>query len=134
MDKQAVFDKVRSRATRHIKALDVFGHCRYRTKEDERCFIGALIKDKAYTAELEGRSPSGEWVHTALAKSGIEYDIIPGLSRTSDEAFLGELQHIHDNYEPEEWEANLKKICKEHKLIWHKASEIEPYLLPAKAS
>jgi hypothetical protein len=62
--------------------------CMYRAPNGDMCAIGCLIKDEAYTPELETMPAFAESVHHALEASGIT---VEGRAKLFDQ-----LQYAHD--------------------------------------
>lgn len=78
--------------------------CKYRSK-NLKCAIGCLIPDKLYSKNMEGLS---------VEELAIEY---PELGfKKGNIRLLGDLQSIHDLYDPTLWKQELKDIAKEFKL------------------
>lgn len=108
MTKQEILDKVcerakdprKAKANRHEK--DTL--CAYRAKDGLKCFVGALLPDELYSPTLEGQSAC------SLPLPVVDY------FGPANMGFLDDLQQVHDQWEPEEWEARLRLIAKEHGL------------------
>ena len=77
--------------------------CQYRSqKEDGKvlmCAIGCLINDEWYSEKIENLSASNEDVKRSVAGSISNWEVNSNM--------LGELQHIHDEYDPNEWSLKL---------------------------
>jgi len=87
------------------KSVDPWSlQCQYLSqKEDGKvlmCAIGCLIDDEWYSEKIENLSASNEDVKRAVAGS------IPNWEVNSN--MLGELQHIHDEYDPDQWSLKLE--------------------------
>lgn len=108
MTRQEILDKVCERAKDKRKALanrrpdDTL--CAYRTKDGLRCFVGALIPDEMYSPELEGQAAC------SLPLKFADY------FGANNMPFLDDLQQVHDQWEPHEWEARLRFIAKDYGL------------------
>ena len=80
--------------------------CHYRSqKEDGKvlmCAVGCMVDDNYYSDEFENSSPSDARVKAAIEKS------ITNWAYNVD--LLTELQHIHDEYEPDNWSLRLEYI------------------------
>ena len=80
--------------------------CQYLSqKEDGKvlmCAVGCLIDNEWYSEKIENLSASNEDVKRAVAGS------IPSWKVNSD--MLGELQNIHDEYEPDSWSLRLEYL------------------------
>lgn len=91
MDKLKILRKVKQHAARMPKRsktmIDGASCCAYRTRNGNKCFIGALIPDRLYKQEFEGNNVSD------LPKEILEYI---GVSGPDDVSFLIQLQLIHD--------------------------------------
>lgn len=111
MSDQAIFNHViRFLRKQGVPALsDDSIKCCYRTKDGLKCAIGCLIADEFYDEELEGANlhsahPRSQAVVTAVRNSGWE-DFSLNL--------LCELQHIHDNSDPKEWEEHWQRVAED---------------------
>jgi hypothetical protein len=80
--------------------------CYYRTQNEEgkplMCAVGCLIDDRFYSEEFENSSPGDIRVKKAIENSitNWKYNV----------SLLSELQHVHDEYEPEEWSLKLDSL------------------------
>lgn len=102
---QEVFDQVKTHLlTQMERAVDIYS-CRYRTHNGLKCAAGCLIADDEYTMDMEGRT----WINL----------VIDSVAPTNYSGMIIELQLVHDNFNPLEWEAKLKEIAKENKLEWN---------------
>lgn len=77
------------------------GACAYRGADNTACAAGCLILDKHYSHHIEGYGCTNSEVCEAIEAS-IGKDYNPSL--------VSELQYIHDNYNPDEWEEALDGI------------------------
>jgi hypothetical protein len=100
---QEIFDFVANHLlTQNEKALEN-ERCCYRAG-DLKCAVGALIADEDYDCNFEGKSL--ELLHK-LEKS-IFSDI-----KDNKLILLGDLQFIHDFYDPESWLEKLSSLARE---------------------
>lgn len=111
MDRQAVFDKIRrhlKKQGRRSEKLPLF--CAYRNEDGLKCAIGCLITDEFYTQNLEGQAIEANAVLKAVAAS-----LGTTLSK-KDKDFLGELQTIHDEVHPDDWEDRFEDLADRYDL------------------
>ena len=91
MNNQQAFDKMVTHAfTQKEKALNLGGHCRYRTEGGNKCFVGALLSDEDYKQTYENRSIA-EFKGSIKAFDGIS------------DGLLSQAQYIHDASNPSQW-------------------------------
>jgi hypothetical protein len=80
--------------------------CNYRSENEKgkilMCAVGCLIHDDYYSEEIENLSASNEDVKLCIENS------IPSWIVNTD--MLNELQHIHDEYEHDEWNLKLYNL------------------------
>ena len=89
--------------------------CAYRSKDNLKCAIGALISDDQYSEDLERFLPFDHHIHNAIA---LTHNIsISKLDKTSDRMFAM-LQGIHDFSEPSEWAQKLTDLAAEMGFDW----------------
>jgi hypothetical protein len=112
MNTLQVFNKVEdhllSQGERSVKYLEV---CVYRGEYGMSCAIGCLIKDEFYHEGLEGIAMWADekeherqmLLEEALIKSGI--DLKPATTY-----MLSDLQYLHDEKKPQDWEQELQKL------------------------
>src|SRR5258708_3125935 len=107
MTKPEIFAKVR----RHLLSQNAKAFlpdsvtCAYRTPDGKKCAVGCLIPDKMYYPEMEGNGIGD------LPWRFVEYFGEDNID------FLGDLQEIHDSYEPALWAELLDGIAHDHGLI-----------------
>lgn len=103
---QKTFNKVyRHLIRQNKKSID--GHsCVYRSKEGLRCAIGAIIPNRLYNPNFECFTPGGICSELNSVLRGLGHDL----------EFCRELQRIHDDYEPDEWENILNQFAKTENL------------------
>jgi len=80
--------------------------CRYRAPDGAMCAIGYLIPDKDYRSEFEGTPAVGDEVSLVLEKYGHDVNL------------CGQMQVVHDNYEPHQWEGEFARVAKEFGLTY----------------
>lgn len=111
MTPQEIFDKVAAhllRQGRKSQSTDEWStYCLYRGPDGTKCAVGCLISDEAYKPYLERKGADEQPVLDALAASGI---VDP------DKTFLRDLQILHDQFSPKEWEENLSDFAIRHGL------------------
>ena len=103
---QEVFNKVWERAKVKKKSFDSCGaFCSYRNGDGSpnHCFVGILIPDDRYNPAMEQGSIS-------VNKS------VSSLFNANLHQALGGLQYIHDSCDPNNWEYDLRKFAKDHRL------------------
>jgi len=116
MTLQKVFSTVRRHLlTQKCQAIDEINHrCVYRTARGLKCAIGCLIPKELYRGDMEG---SGfDYLPTltalrfvgAMPKTPLETARILCVRSTSHGQLLLDLQKIHDDCAPIEWEIALK--------------------------
>ena len=81
--------------------------CLYRHPNGDRCAIGCLIPDDAYSADIEGAAIDCTKVQDRLPFS------VDGRAV----AFLDRLQLIHDYEEPDHWENELERLARRYGII-----------------
>lgn len=86
------------------RSLDPWSlQCQYRSqKEDGKilmCAVGCLINEDLYSEKIENLSASNEDVIKAIRGSITNWKVNSNM--------LNELQHIHDEYENDEWSLKL---------------------------
>lgn len=123
MNKQAIFDRIakhllkQNRKSMTPLCNDDDGEadepsCAYRAydpaeKRVLKCAIGCLIPFGRYHPEIEGMNVYGQEVRQALPVS-LHIDITP---YSPDITFLGDLQEIHDHFEPADWPYQLSEFA-----------------------
>ena len=83
--------------------------CCYRGAEGRRCAIGALITDAEYedcAERIEGNS----------VKDLFDQEIATPSLQGIDQAFLTELQAVHDGYDPPHWPIQFARLAERYKL------------------
>jgi hypothetical protein len=79
--------------------------CMYRGPNGAKCFIGALIPDERYLKEMD---QTIIYFKGVLDRAAVAVDASP--------KSIGEIQSIHDRYQPEEWTARLAIYASDHGL------------------
>lgn len=109
MTAQEIFDQVvRHLLTQRHRATangDLEGLCCYRTFGGMRCAVGCLIPDDVYSPTMEQKSIGMLWRGWPELAWMQEHDEL-----------LSELQCLHDNEEPEDWEVELLQVALDHGL------------------
>jgi len=76
--------------------------CRYRGIQNLKCAIGCLIEDDFYDPDMEQRDIGSDFVKIIVRQS------LPNWKPNWD--MLQDLQELHDECDPEEWENKLEKL------------------------
>ena len=89
------------------RSLDPWSlQCQYRSQTEDgkvlMCAVGCLIDEDFYSEKIENLSASNEDVMKAIRGSITNWKV------NSD--MLGELQNIHDEYEPDNWSLKLEYL------------------------
>jgi len=89
------------------RSLDPWSlQCQYRSQTEDgkvlMCAVGCLIDEDLYSEKIENLSASNEDVVKAIRGSIANWTV------NSD--MLGELQNIHDEYEPDNWSLKLEYL------------------------
>jgi len=93
-----------------IEELQSGNQCRYRGPENLKCAIGCLVDDIFYTIDMEEKDISNVVVRNIVKHS------LPNWKPNWD--MLQDLQELHDEYDPEEWENKLEKLEENWKEVW----------------
>ena len=103
---QSIFNVVWERAKDKRKSVDrapilasgVYGdRCMYRSPDGLKCFAGALIPDEAYRPEWEGKMSVN----------------VPCFDQFQEaRTLIRQLQVIHDDDHPDNWEYELRVVAK----------------------
>lgn len=104
---QEVFDQVthhlltqNQRSTDHLSPL-------YRNSDGLKCAAGCLIADDEYSPEIENKS----W-------GVVVNSYFPNLIDVHTDLII-DLQKLHDLFEPNSWQRELKKIANHYKLTFN---------------
>lgn len=121
---QHIFDIVSKHILSQGRQSVCMGVCAYRIHQDDgstlKCAVGALIDDEHYSRKLEEEGIVGTLVMEAVLGSN------PWLNAQCYKQIkniLKALQGIHDNIEPDYWEAKLRQYAKYHDLKWNVVNE-----------
>lgn len=112
MTNQEIFDKVVAHLRQQKVRSTERNVCLYRSSIGLKCAVGCLIKDDAYSLDLEGKAASAIEVRSALLASGVpsdDEDIINMLRR---------LQSMHDDVHTDKWENTFAFIAGKHNLTY----------------
>lgn len=104
--------------------------CRYRGEGGRSCAVGALIADEHYTEEIEGcvMVPLDDSLDmTSQQEQELRGALTKSLGCTEAELeelrpLLGELQGIHDEFDPADWERCLSGLAESEGLTMPAAS------------
>lgn len=127
MTRQQIFNKVATHLlTQNKRAVGPDGGCQYRTHDGLRCAVGALIPDGMYDIGMEGgvvelHHLRDESVVDSMCESTRdlwEALRLGGIDGDDDEvtSLLGDLQRVHDDYDPKAWRERLMVVCGKRKL------------------
>lgn len=105
MDNQEAFNRVYAHLLKQGKRSSIINddgdeQCQYRGPGGLMCAVGCLIPDAEYQPSSEGLPASAVAVRT------------PSLSGVSV-GMLNELQDVHDDRIPSDWEGELRRIAEE---------------------
>jgi hypothetical protein len=109
---QKTFNKVvRHARKQRAKSITPKGdqdRCLYRGPEGRRCFVGALIPNKHYTAEMES-------VVCSEYQDNVVTNLLCELGH--DLKLCEYLQHIHDVFPVRQWEKKFEEVAREFDLV-----------------
>ncbi len=105
---QDLFDRVVGavRLQGYVRSEGAVEACCYRNEDGLRCFVGHLITDSEYSEKIEGATVR------LLAESGVAFTDLTQASLD----FLEELQAIHDDVPPNEWETAFADLAADYGL------------------
>lgn len=117
-----IVERVRKHLLRQKARASSGGTCVYRAPDGKRCAVGALIKDEVYCKEMEGAGVSS-LMHAIFDGKGLHGDFVLaqvlvetlGVQAVANEEvleLLDNLQSIHDNKGPDEWESSLDRLAR----------------------
>lgn len=116
MTQQEIFDKVSSHLlTQNAKSEDD-GACLYRSPTGLKCAIGALIPDGLYDPVIENVPIDNIYIEPGTKTL---QNILREIGCDANLDFLTDLQAIHDDFNPHEWEERLKILADEYELIFN---------------
>lgn len=103
---QKTLNKVVRHARRQgCKSVDpMTNSCLYRGPQRRRCFAGAVIPNRMYRKEFEGKSAQSINVAPTLQTLGLNVDLCQ------------DLQNVHDNNDVSQWENRLKVVADKYGL------------------
>lgn len=112
MTRQEIFDKVVKHLLKQGEKSatireDEGTRCLYRGPNGLMCAVGCLIPDEEYTDFMEDCPVGG--LPSYCTVGSFVYELV-GEHRT----LLQDLQHIHDNYEVENWRHLLREYANDH--------------------
>lgn len=117
MTPQQIFDAVVAHARQQPeRALNEFGHCRYRDHYGRKCFVGALIPDELYQPRMENQSVEAVFEFFPEVEAHIIQD--DQEHKSSIKFLLIKLQDIHDYYTPEVWEDKFRDLAQQSNLTY----------------
>jgi hypothetical protein len=110
MTPQEIFDKVAVHllTQNRVSMNEKNDLCAYRGVDGLKCAVGVLIPDEFYSPEIEttGAENLPEWVWKAMDIDQTEGNV----------ELLDRLQRTHDDFGPESWVADLKKVAEDFNL------------------
>ena len=113
--RQQAFDTVVAHLLTQGERAERDGVCLYHASNGLKCAVGCLIADKHYDPVMEGRSINvNKEIRQALTESG--YSL-------SDTSFLSTLQSVHDQFKPQDWKSELRKLSRHYKLKFNSPKE-----------
>ncbi len=119
MNRQEAFNKIYTHAQQKRKSFDEINlKCLYRGPNGAKCFIGCLIPDEVCPDKVD----YGVAITDILKLCGIDLgsiarDLVTGEDeRTENFYFYNNLQQIHDNHSPQEWNYLLQEFAKAYEL------------------
>ena len=98
-----IFDRVKTHLLAQGETANDNTMCVYHSQSGLKCAVGCLITEDAYREAFEGRAVADEPVRRALEASGINTD-------NNTISMLTNLQSIHDDKAPDEWEDLLARL------------------------
>jgi len=107
MTDQEVFDRValhlltQNKKSEYTEAEGTIPFCKYRNSEGLSCAVGCLIPDDKYDISIEGGSVESMKVSMILDDLGFGYNT----------SLLINLQHIHDSFDVDCWEQELRRTA-----------------------
>lgn len=85
--------------------------CRYRGPNGAMCAVGAIIPNKLYTTEMEGKT---------ILMLLYYFDKFPKVCNflsVVDKYFLAQMQNIHDDVDIDMWEEKFKEVAYNFNLV-----------------
>ena len=112
MNRQEVFDKCLAHLREQgEKSRDDRRGCLYRGPNGLMCAVGCLIDDEHYDAAFEGQGAEG----CLIVQEAIEKSLKCKIGH-DDLVLLSEMQSIHDDWKPRDWESRFKRLAEEENL------------------
>ncbi len=107
MNNQEILDKVATHLLTQNKKAYNHGNCLYRGPDNTKCAVGCLIPDDKYDIGIEGFGIVHPTIWPTLEEIGIKEE---------SQALLGQLQNLHDSYEPDLWRSLLVDLANKFEL------------------
>ncbi len=111
MDRQEVYNKVKTHLLTQKRQAVQGTTCVYRTSSGLKCAVGCLIPDEVYTTDFESKDVVNLLIKFPNLKT------ILGVETYGDIQFLARLQNIHDNYILQEWTQKLNAFAHDQGLV-----------------
>ena len=120
MNLQLAFDEMADHMLQQNKrSVTTGGSCKYLGPNGLKCGVGGIIPDHLYDESMEEkvvadifRNFDGLWSHWSN-----RYGLVGG--RISEFIRLcNHIQAVHDDYDPDDWPARLKKVAEQFNLEW----------------
>lgn len=108
MNRKEIFNKVKTHLLKQNARCVKAGTCEYQNDDGLRCAIGGIMPDDHPALKVGGTVRSILMRFPDLQK-------IWGVENEEDIQFLLNLQAIHDQYKPADWEEELNAITPETK-------------------
>lgn len=89
-------------SSQHELYFGIHNNCCYRGVENLKCAIGCLVENDFYDPNMEQKDISNDFVRVIVKQS------LPNWKPNWD--MLQDLQELHDEYYPEEWEWKLEEL------------------------
>jgi hypothetical protein len=128
MDKQEIFNTIATHLLKQgVRAIgdensEIMNGCAYRGNGCTKCAAGVLIPDNEYQGEYEGLSVAslaGGLIHSTenhVARYRRFGAMWERLGLAQELRFIGELQTIHDNRDPETWREAFAELAQQYSL------------------
>lgn len=102
---QEVFNQVANHLLTQMEQSSGNGGCWYRSTNSSgkilKCAAGCLIADEEYIERMDNNSDETTW----------QYLVEEGVFPNTHDDLISNLQFIHDEYEPHEWEEELLLVA-----------------------
>ncbi len=118
-----VFNKVKRHLLKQGKKSKRGGTCQYRGPGGTMCAIGCLIKDSAYSKEMEGATINAAavlnngwvqhhlWIDNSKIAEALNKSKIPAFHEML--TLLNDLQEVHDSNDARLWAKKLEEVKEE---------------------